>query len=265
MQNEKWLERLARVGFAAKGTVYIVVGVLAAMAAVGSSGGETTGSKGALETIQRNPFGDVALAVIALGLIGYAVWRFIEAAKDTAHRGSDAKGIALRIASVFKGLFYGILGIESARKLMGDGGGRQDDASAQHWSASVLDKPFGKTLLMLIGLGLVVYGIYQITRAVRSKLGRALAIGSIPLEVRKSVVSISRFGIAARGVVFALIGYFTLRAATNHSAGEAKGLAGVLDAVAGGGGSLGLGVIAIGLVSYGVYELVNSRYRRIEA
>src|SRR5690349_10614398 len=83
---------LGRFGYAAKGVVYAVVGILAVQAALGR-GGETTSSSGALQQIAAQPFGQILLGITAIGLIGYVIWRFVQAGMDTENKGTDAKGM----------------------------------------------------------------------------------------------------------------------------------------------------------------------------
>ena len=101
-----WLEWLGRCGFAAKGVVYALIGVLAVQVALGV-GGETTDAQGALRRIFTAPYGRVLLAAIAVGLAGFALWQFVQAAMDTERKGSDAKGVATRAAYAGNGLIHG--------------------------------------------------------------------------------------------------------------------------------------------------------------
>lgn len=259
-----WIERLARLGFAAKGVVYIFVGLLAAAAATGS-GGRTTGSHGALSTIVRQPFGRTAMFVIALGLFGYALWRVIEAVNDPKNRGNSPKGLALRLGSVGKAAAYAALGLSAARLLAHHGGASGgDDHASRHWTAVLLEKPFGRALVAIIGLSIIGYAIYQFVAAARSKLSKDLDLGSIPPSTRMWIIRLSRFGIAARGVVFVIIGYFLTRAALHRAPSEAKGVGGALRSFYEQPyGHLALVVVAIGLAAYGLYQLINSRYRNI--
>ena len=57
-QASPFVKRFARLGYAAKGLIYILVGALATMAAFGY-GGRTDGSRGALHTLLGQPFGRV--------------------------------------------------------------------------------------------------------------------------------------------------------------------------------------------------------------
>ena len=258
-----WIRRTARVGFASKGLVYITLGFLAIGAARGL--GSAQGQEGALESLLHQPFGRVMLWIIAIGLTGYMFWRLIESIKDASGRGSEAKGIAIRVGTAFKGLAYGVLGFQAARMAFRNGSsGASGEQEARSWTGTLLGMPFGRTLLFVVALWIIGYGIYQLSRAWRAKLNRDLALGYVSADARKWIIAISRFGIAARAVVFAIIGYYLFRAAQEYNPNEAKGIGGALMAMRGEAfGAILLIVIAIGLMAYGVYELVNARYRRI--
>lgn len=257
-----WIEGLARFGFVAKGVVHILIGFLAARAAIGS-GGSTTGSSGALRSITDEPFGQVMLGIIAAGLFGYAVWRILEAVLDTSGRGTEAKGLAVRVGSAGKALIYSGLGLEAARLAMGAGSGGSDEG-AEHWTAVALGQPFGQALVVLAGVAIALYGGYQLTRAWRAKLSSDLELSSVPHQTRGWIVKISRFGIAARGVVFGLIGYLLVAAGINQRASQAEDVGGALDALGSDPfGPIALATVGIGLIAYGLYEFLNAKYRKI--
>ncbi|HZF67967.1 MAG TPA: DUF1206 domain-containing protein [Gemmatirosa sp.] len=260
-----WIERLARVGYAAKAVLYATVGLLAAQAAFGTGGG-TTDTRGALRTLLDAPFGRALLAVIALGLVGYGAWRLVDAAVDPSRRGSDAKGLAKRAGIAGSGLLHLALALSAARLAArgasantgGSGGGQQA------LTARLLDAPGGRALVALVGAGVIGFGLYQLWRALKAKLGRDLALGELPADTARWAVAISRFGIAARGVVFALVGTLLLRAAASDDARQAAGTEGALGLLA----TMGrwpLAIVAFGLIAYAGYELLNARYRRIRA
>ena len=255
-----WVARLARVGYAAKALLYITIGILAAQAAFGP-GGRTTDTEGALKIVHDMKFGQIVLLVIAAGLMGYALWRVVEAIVDPDGRGRTAKGLALRSSFAARGLFHGALGIAAFRAALGLGGGGTDD-QARELTASAFRIPGGELLIYAGAAFVAGYGVYQLYRSYASKLGRQLELGALSQEMRPWVVRVSRFGIAARGVIFCLIGFFLARAAQRHNAAEVGGIRESLNMLA----SLGrwpFAVVALGLIAYGVYELVNARYRRI--
>ena len=253
------IERLARLGYASIGIVYIIGGTLAAMAGLGR-GGSTGGHEHALLVILRQPFGRIALGVIAIGLVGYTLWRLVSAVTDSEHRGDDAKGWAIRAASAGRGLIYGAITIEVVRLIMNRGGGsRGGDQEAQHWTARLMEQPFGPWLVATAGLGVIAYGAYQLYAAWDSKLSKRISLGEIDDRVRRKVVAVSRFGIGARGIVFFVIGGSLVVAAMKHDADAARGTSGALASLP----DPVLIVVGIGLAAYGVYALVNARYRRI--
>ena len=255
-----WVERLARVGYAAKALLYITIGILAAQAAFGP-GGRTTDTEGALRIVHDITFGRIVLLVIAAGLLGYALWRVVEAIVDPDGRGNNLKGLALRASFAIRGLFHGAIGVAAFRAALGQRSAGSND-QARELTASAFRIPGGELLIYAGAAFVAGYGVYQLYRSYASKLGRQLELGAVSGEMRPWIVRVSRFGIAARGIIFCLIGFFLARAAQRHDATEVGGIRESLNMLA----NLGrwpFAVVALGLIAYGVYELVNARYRRI--
>ena len=266
-QAKPTLVRLVRLGYAAKGVVYLMIGLLAALAALGR-GGQTTGSRGALATILGQPFGRTLLTAVAVGLGVYALWQFFRATTDPEHAGrrGDRKSIGRRVAYAVSGLIHVGLVVAAVRLLSVAGGsGADDNASARGWTASLMAYPLGRWMVGAVGLGFVAFGLYQLYRAYRADLDKQLELGRLGDRGRTLARWAGRLGIAARGVVFGIVGGFLLAAAAHADPNEAKGLGGALDAVHGQThGRWLLGVVAAGLAAYGVYLFVRARYRRVE-
>jgi hypothetical protein len=205
--------------------------------------------------------GRVVLLVMAGGLVGYAVWRVVEAVVDPDGRGPGAKGIALRAGSAGRGLLHAGLGITALRLAYGDRSATDND-QAREWTAAAFGLPGGRLLVWIAAASVAGYGVYQLYRSYAPKLGRQLDLSPLRSPARRWVVGVSRFGIAARGVVFCLIGFFLARAASGRDAGQVGGVRESLSTLAG-IGRWPFVVVALGLAAYGVYELVNARYRRI--
>jgi hypothetical protein len=261
-QVAPWIERLARVGFAAKALLYITVGWLAAQLALGD-GGRATGSRGALASLADRPFGRILMAIVAAGLLGYAVWRIIEGVADAESKGSTAKGLAIRASYVARGIIHAALGVEALRLLAGSGGG-DDGRQAEHWTARLLAVPAGEWIVAAAGAGLVAYALHQLYSAFTARLSRQLDLASLTSEAGRWAVHISRFGIAARGVVFGIAGGLLVLAARRHDPSRAGGAGESLATIgAQPYGTILLAVTAGGLVAYGIYQLINARYRRI--
>ncbi len=261
--SHPWVERIARFGYATKGAVYMVVGALAVMTATGT-GGETTDTRGALQAIEEQPFGKFALGTIAFGLVGYVIWRWIQAIADTDDKGTSLKGVSIRIGYATSGMVYAGLALTAAKILIDVG---EPDSSAeveQHWTAKLLALPYGRWLILLVGVSVIVFGLYQIYKGLRAKFRKRLKLGEMSRARRRWATLSGLVGYAARGVVFCLVGSFLIQSALHYNPAEARGLEGALDTLAQSRfGTWMLGTVAAGLVAYGIYMLVESRYRRI--
>ena len=259
------METLARFGYAAKGFVYAAIGILALLAAF-SIGGKTTGTSGALQTIAEQPFGRVLLILVAIGLVGYVIWRWVQAFSDPENRGTDAKGIFIRLGCFISGVAYAAVAINAALLAFGsNSGGSGGSSSKQDWTATVMQQPFGRWLVGLAGAIIIGIGFYRIYKAYKTKFRKKLDLRELSREQEKWLVNISRFGIAARGVVFIMIGFFVIQAAKNYNPQEVKGLDGALLTLAQQSyGKVLLGLMALGLIAYAIYLWLQARYRDIE-
>lgn len=264
-QAAPWVEPAARAGYAAKGAVYVVVGLLAAQAAFGT-GGEVTDSRGAMEAVLRQPAGSFLLVLLAVGMFGYAFWRLVTAAVDPENTGeTDAKRVAVRVGYLFRAILYGGLGVEAIR-LAASGGSSGSGGSdgTEHWTARVLAMPLGQWIVGLAGAGVVAYGLYQLRRAQQGDIRKRLDLSELDGDAERWVIRVGQVGVAARSVVFAMVGWFLIRAAMTSNAEEAGGLGQALAEL--GSTAYGpwlLGLTAIGLVAYGGWQVVKARYRRI--
>ncbi len=257
------LEKLARLGFGARGVVYCLVGALALMAALGS-GGQTTGSRGALQTLIGEPFGRVLLGAIALGLACFGLWRVVEAVSDADRRGSSGKGLALRGAHLVSGVIYAGLAFFALSLALGWGsGGGNEDQSARDWTAWLMQQPLGRWIVGIIGLAIAGAGLAFIRKGWTGDVAKFLHLTP---ERRRWVVPLGRAGHAARGVVFAIIGAFVVIAAIQAQSSEVRGLGGALQTLQQQPyGWILLALIAAGLFAFGMFGFAQALYRRIEA
>ena len=175
-----WIERFARVGYVAKAVLYFTVGLLAFGAIFGN--GAATDSRGAMEKLLGAPFGRALLAIIASGLLGYAVWRCVSAVVDAERRGNDAKGIALRVSFFARGIAHLALAYAAGRMAMGAGAGAGADRSEQA-TATAMRIPGGIWILWCVAIGIGGFGLYQLYRAARAKLSKQLRRGKMEQEV----------------------------------------------------------------------------------
>ncbi len=262
----KWMSLLARLGYAVKGVVYLMIGGLAIALAIGH-GGEATDQRGAIEAIYAQPFGKILLLVVGVGLVGFALWSFIQALFDTEGKGSEAKGIIARIGYAGVGVAYAALAFGTFELATGSGAGnlgKSTTTSTQDWTAKLLKLPFGVPLVVIVGLVVIGIAGYLFFKAYSAKFQQRLNLARLNAGLRKWMVNLGRFGYAALGVVFTIIGIFLIVAAIQHNAHEAKGLDSALkELLLQPFGPVLLAVVALGLIAYGVYSFVEARYRRV--
>jgi hypothetical protein len=260
-----WIEILARAGYAAKGILYVTIGILATLLAVGDHEGRATGSEGALETLGKLPLGEALLIAMAIGLGGHALWRLVQGTLDPEREARRSPHpIWMRASFLARAFIHVGLVVFAVKTVLGE---RTEHSSAQSTSAEVMAwQPFGVWLVGLAGAGIIAYGLQQIHEAFTGKVGRELSMHGLSWSVQRLLVRFGRFGTAARGAVFALAGAFLAYAAIQADPGEAKGFGEILRWLrAQTLGDVALLVAAFGLVSYGIYQLVIARYREIRA
>ena len=233
------------------------------MRAASGGGGKTAGQEGALQTILLAPLGRVLLGLVALALLGYAAWRLFQGVLDPDGEGRKAKGMIKRADHLVNGLFHAALAMSVGRVALGSGGsggGGPDD-----WTATLLQQPLGRGLVGLVGAVIFAIGLFQFYRAYDARFMQKLKPGEMAPRERTWTRRAGRLGHAARGVVFIVIGVFLAQAALQSDPDEARGLGGALSALATQPfGPYLLGLVACGLVAFGLFMFVVARYRRID-
>jgi len=256
-----WMERLARLGYATEGAMYTLIGLLAAGVAFGS-GDHATGQRGALEIVAGSPFGGALVGLIAVGFLGYALWRGVQAIVDPDGEGTDVKALGKRTGYGVSALVYVGLAFSAVGLIVGSAsqGGRTPD----DWTALLLSWPLGRVLVVCVGIAVVGLGLRELYQAYKARFLKYLELDEMGEKVRKWTERWGRLGIAARGLVFGMVGTFLIRAALEHDPQEARGLGGALQTLA--QQPLGpwlLGAVALGLIAYGLFMLSVARYRHI--
>ncbi len=252
----------ARVGYASRGVVYLLVGGLAFLAAI-RSGGQTTDPKGALASLTGEPLGFVMLVAIGLGLFAYAGWRAVQGLLDADRHGTDAKGLAIRAAMCVSAVTHFSLGLYAVTLPFALGafsnGGGDGSKDAAAW---VLRQPFGRYLLALVALAILGAGVAQIRKGFTGGFRKRLAMREALLD---RLSPICAFGLIARGIVFLIVGGFFAWAAWVIDPDEAGGTAAALQWLRSQPyGSWLFLVIAVGLVAFGIYGIIQAIWRRID-
>lgn len=257
----KWIEWLARFGYAAKGVVYALVGLLAFQAAW-NWGGQVTGSKGAFRTVASQPFGSALLFIVAVGLVGYVIWRFVQTIYDPEHSDSGLGAIGRRLSYFVSGLIYSGLAFTAFQVVFNRSSGSSGGNDQQ--TQMLMAQPFGRFLVALVAVAAAGYGFYCLYRAFKVKFRRKLKLHQMSPNMADWVVRIGRIGLTARGIVMLIVSYFFVQAARSGDPQAARSTEGALERIQSlpFGGAL-MGIVAFGLIAYGLHLMFQARYRRI--
>lgn len=241
------MEALTRAGFAARGVMYVLIGFLALRS------GRTEDGAGAMRFLEGG-LGTPLLLAMALGFLGYGLWRLSEAAIDSEGHGSGPKGMAIRAGGAASGLVHLALAFIAAKLALGDGGG--GSGGAREGAAAALDLPGGWLLMAALAAALAAVGAYQLVKALKAEFLRTLESGAAS---RSWVLWLGRAGYAARGIVFLVMAWFFWKSAMEARASEAGGMGEALGSLPGDIRT----AVALGLLLFGLFSFVEARYRRI--
>ena len=240
---------LTRIGFAARGLLYLIIGYLALQL------GKAEDAGGALDYI-RDEAGGLVLALLALGFAAYGIWRLVDAAFDTQSKGDDAKGIIGRLAGAVSGFIHLGLAFTAAKLALGSGSGGDSSEKAESGAATAMSLPGGEILLYLAAAILVVAGGAQLVVAAKRSFCKHI---SPEARNRWWVIAAGVGGHAARGIIFLAAAWLVFNATRHHQAEEAGALGDALTSLP----DTLRAAVAAGLCLFGLYSLIEARYRII--
>tara|TARA_R110000751_G_scaffold2632_2_gene13997 strand:+ start:29653 stop:30468 length:816 start_codon:yes stop_codon:yes gene_type:complete len=246
---------LMRAGYAARGLVYFVVGLLALFAAI--NGGEAEGTTGALAYIFERPLGAVLLGFIAAGLLAYTLWRLVDGIMDLETEGDDAEGYANRAGQIMSGLTHAVLAA-SAVTILWKGHASDDGNSAANCSAMLMQHPTGRAVVIAAGLTTLGVSIYLFAKSWQASYRRDIRC----TPVTERLAPLLRYGLASHGFVLLIVGGLILYAGLTANAEHAVGLGEALEKLETQPfGRLLLSLTGIGLMGFALYCFVQARYR----
>ena len=255
------IKRLAQTGLSAKGIVYVLLGLLAFMAAfeLGGKGNEDATRTGALEFVKDLPAGEVLLLTVAGGLFCYVIWRVVEVFRTNGKK----KGWTKRLRYLFSGLTYLAFAVTAIR--IGSGGSADKGDNNQSVAIELMNKPFGQVLVGLCGLALAAVGAWQIYYGLSEKYRKHVQGLSLQATHSSLLLRSGKVGYISRGLVWLVISFLFFRAAVHAAASEAGDTAKAFRFVESSPlGSPLLGLLGIGLIAYGVFSFIRARYERFE-
>jgi hypothetical protein len=252
---------LARVGFAARGVMYVVIGWIALQVAFGKSS-QQADRTGALHELSSTPFGSLALWLLVIGFFGMALWRLSEAMYGAA--GSGGRKTSTRAAALARAVLYAVIGYGVLKYALGEGGPQSSNQQSVDLTATAMRHPGGQAVVVIIGLAFIGSGCYLAYQAWRKRFLKDLQLGQMRARTRRVVEWLGRVGGIARGIVFVTAGIFLVAAAVKAQPGQARGVDSSLRALA--ATPLGpwlLAGVAIGLIMFGVFSWCQARWRRV--
>jgi hypothetical protein len=247
------------MGLTARGVLYILIGWIAILVALGHSSHEAD-QQGALQLLASQPYGLLSLWVLGIGFAGYSLWRLSEAAFGVTGEG---RGAGPRLKSLARAVVYGFFAYQTFKIISGAGGGSQA-ARQEDLTASVMRHSGGRWLVGVVGLIIVIVGAVLILEGIRRKFMKLLQLSHLSPRARRIVEWLGVIGTVARGAVFALAGVLVVDAAVTYKPAKAGGIDKALLTLRGQpAGEFLLIIAALGLIIFGVYGLCEARWRRV--
>jgi Domain of Unknown Function (DUF1206) len=259
--NSPVMTWLAKGGLASRGLMYILIGFIAVQIAVGSSH-QQADRDGAVRLVAQTPFGSVVLWLLVVGFAGMTLWRLSEGIWGAS--GADGRKASKRVANLARAVFYAVVTYGILKFALGIGAPSSSDKQSQDLTADALKITGGQVIVAIAGVIVIIAGIYLAYRAFEKKFLKHMRFGSASPTTRNIVTRLGQIGGVARGVVFATVGVFLLIAAKDANPGQAKGIDSALRALARTpAGPWVLIVVALGLMTFGVYSWCEARWRDV--
>jgi hypothetical protein len=262
-EPSRWVVDAARLGHAARGVVFATIGVMAVRAAFFGRPDEVTGAGGALRTLLRQPFGQLVLAVVGVGLAGFAVWMAVRAVRNTDLEPRTPIGYVNRAGFVLGVAGHALLAY-TALHLISSAGPAPDERQGEAWLAWLMSNPAGWWGIAAVGAGVLVQGSVLLYRAIDGDPSARMDLSALRRPVRRSVRASARVGEAAKALVYMVAGVLVIRAAQQMNPRGARGIEGALEwLLFRPYGRAVLAGVGLGLVVYGASELTRARYQEI--
>jgi hypothetical protein len=258
----RWERWAGHFGYTAEGVFYLPVGFFALLAALGPQ--QPNGSKGALAKLAGTLPGNVLLAVLAVGLAAFVLWQLVVAFADPEHRAErrSPQRRMLRLGHLLNGVFHCVFVGEAVWSILGLSRADDEKQSSVRWTARAFALPVGRYLVALVGLGIVIFGLWQFYRAVTHDKDKRVDLSRTRFRV--IINALGAYGLLARGTLFGLVGGYLINAAWRHDPRYSRGIAGALGGLKQQSyGEWLLGVMAVGLLCYGFYQIAKEPYREL--
>jgi Domain of Unknown Function (DUF1206) len=260
-EHNSVLQALGRFGDVCYGAVHIVVAVLAVRLAFGGSG-HSVDQKGAVTTIAAQPFGEVVLWLIAVGLVAFGAWQLLCAAVGFQWIDKESKRARRRIGAAGRAVAVIAIAVFTVRLLLSDPS-RSSDSQSKEATARLMSVTGGRILVGVVALAVLIVAVTTGYRGARRRFVQDLDLSRLPVGARRWTERLGVVGFLAKGVAYAIVGILVLIAAITFNPNRAGGLDDALRTlVAQPFGAVLLVIVALGLAAYGGYCFLEARCRK---
>ncbi|NNM45355.1 DUF1206 domain-containing protein [Knoellia koreensis] len=247
------LTAAARAGYAVSGLIHLLIGWIALQVALGG-GGKNADQSGALSTLAGNPLGKALLWVAVIGFLALAIVQLAEALLASGEGKDLWKD---RGKAVGQMVLY--LALASSALTFARGGSKNSRSQSQDFTASLLDKPGGRLLVIVIGLAVLAAGGYHVYKGWSEKF-----LEDLESHPGRAATVLGRVGFIAKGLVLAIVGVLFVAAGLHRRAAEASGMDGALKSLREQPfGTILLILIAAGLVAFGLYCFARAKHAKV--
>lgn len=259
-----YTKTLAQFGFYTKGFLFIVIGILAVLVAIGEKGGQIADANGALSRIAQASYGKVFLIIFIAGAFGHGAWNILRGVADVDNAGTNLQGISKRIIAVSIGLFYLFLAWTAWSIVLTVNVAVENGTMQKTLTATILALPFGRIIVAIIGLSVIGAGINECYKGFAGKVHDNFKQYKLEGNSRNTITVLGFLSFLTRALIFGLIGWFFISAAIQSNPNEAIGIDGALRTLAQSYyGQILLFFASAGLICHGVLSLYEAKYRRL--
>lgn len=263
-KKHSWIKPIAKLGLAAKGVVYCLIGMLAFMSAfqLGGQTSQKSNTTGVFRFIMEQPAGKIILAVIVVGLLCYSIWRFVQTFLDTENKGSRAGGLAKRFTYFFSGLTYLSVFYFSLKFLLSNGNSSGSNSN-QDLAKNILEQPAGQWLLGIAAVIMLGIGIYQIWYGNSEKYRKHVNYQELDRKASGSLLRAGKIGFISRGIVWLVIAFLFSKAALHNRSSEAGDTSSAFSFIQQSSyGTYLLAALGLGLICYGVMNFIRAAFEK---
>ncbi len=258
--DDRWVRRVARAGLLSRAANYLVLGALVSAVLLGRGNAELD-RRGAIETVSSGVAGHVMLVLLCIGFASYIAWQLLRAVTRRSDQ-SELTNVGRRLLALGTAVVYAAFLVTAVRVQIGSGT-KSPQSDQDSWTAKLLSAGGGRVVVVAAGVAIIGVGVALFGYAASRKFESPLDTRAMSRPLRHVATILGVVGQSARGLVFAIIGGFVLSAALANDASRSKGLDASLRTLAGQRfGALVLSVVALGFLAFGLYSLVDARYRK---